>query len=311
MKFTRKPLHAVLFAALLGSLCAPLAAQERDRTFVGYGRLLTNDLLGDGHDRWQTGSLQTSRVWAPHRSDIVPTRFGDMIEFRLNAQVTAPWDLTRRAFGDRKFGTALTFGVHTHFQPNHWEYSLGLETSILGKKNGLETIQSTIHDLVGADQPSQFVTKNQIKSQVLLGGVAEASRDFDFSDRLRMVPFAELRLGMESLVRFGADINIGHIAKRDFAIRDAVTGFKYATVIHPEQGTSFILGADTAFVQNSAFLPSDGWAQLTNIRHRVRAGVLHKGKRIDWFYGATWLSPEFDQQASGQIVGSLRIDLKF
>ena len=40
-------------------------AAAQDRVTLGWGRLLTNDLLGDGRDRWRTGSYTLSRVRGP------------------------------------------------------------------------------------------------------------------------------------------------------------------------------------------------------------------------------------------------------
>ena len=48
-------------AALIALL--PLGAQAQDLTRLGYGYLLTNDFIGDGQDRWRTGSIASSRVW--------------------------------------------------------------------------------------------------------------------------------------------------------------------------------------------------------------------------------------------------------
>ncbi len=307
-------LKLTLILAMLGTLAlSPGSAwsEDSDRTFLGYGRLFTNDLLGDGHDRWQTGSLQTSRVWGPRRQDIVPETFGDLLELRITGQVAAPWDLTRTTAGDRRFATALTFGVHTHFKPNNWQYSLGLHASIIGKKNGIEAMQSKIHEAVGADQLSDFTSSSQIGNQTVLGFTGEASRQIQLSERVNVTPFIEARKGLEDMIRVGGDLRISTIGQKDFYVRDGVTGTLYPTVIHPEEGTAFIIGADTAWVEGSRLLPDNDWATLTQERHRVRLGLLRKGERFSGFYGLTWLSPEFDEQGSGQVVGSLRLDFAF
>ena len=55
---------AFVFSALCTALFAvPAVAQER--VTLGWGRLLTNDAIGDGKDRWRTGSYVLSRVRGP------------------------------------------------------------------------------------------------------------------------------------------------------------------------------------------------------------------------------------------------------
>ena len=56
-------MRAVLLA--LAGLCMGDAALAQDRTILGYGRLFNNDLIGDGHDRWRTGSYHFSVVTGP------------------------------------------------------------------------------------------------------------------------------------------------------------------------------------------------------------------------------------------------------
>lgn len=310
MKLNRlKMVVTVLGLSLASSTIA--TAEGVERTFLGFGRLFTNDILGDGHDRWQTGSLQTSRVWGPRRQDILPENMGEILEFRLNFQSVAPWDLTRNDVNDRQYAPALTIGVHTHFKPQNWVFDLGIEASILGPQNGIEAFQNRIHDLVGSDRISPVVSANQAANRVVFGVSSEAYRQIALSEKTTFTPFVETRYGLESYFRVGGDLMIGNIAKRDLAVRDAVSGFKYPTVIHAERGTSVIVGADTAWVETSALFPEGSTVDLTNVRHRVRAGILHKRSKFDGFYGVTWLSPEFDQQPSGQVVGSLRLDFRF
>ena len=95
-------------------------------------------------------------------------------------------------------------------------------------------------------------------------------------------------------------------------IRDPSTGHRYATAGEPHVGTTFVLGFDTAYVDSSEVLSSARGFQLTDARNRVRAGVNWQGaKGGSLFYGLTWLDKEFKAQREGQIVGSLRLKLKF
>jgi len=60
---------------LLAALCvlcfSALAAQAQDRA-IHYGLLVTNDALGDGKDRWRTGSFASSLAYAPGWSGTLP-----------------------------------------------------------------------------------------------------------------------------------------------------------------------------------------------------------------------------------------------
>jgi len=64
-------------------------------------------------------------------------------------------------------------------------------------------------------------------------------------------------------------------------------------------------------VFDSALLPENGLASRSEDRWGLRAGVHWQGQKASAFYGVTYLSPEFDQQPAGQLVGSLNLNLKF
>lgn len=54
------------FIALALSLTVAVGSAQADPyEKLGYGRLMTNDFLGDGEDRWRTGSWTSSRAWVP------------------------------------------------------------------------------------------------------------------------------------------------------------------------------------------------------------------------------------------------------
>ena len=62
---------------------------------------------------------------------------------------------------------------------------------------------------------------------------------------------------------------------------------------------------------SSALLPASGGYVLEPQRHRLRAGLLVEHERISVYYGASWLSPEFAAQPTGQLVGAYRIKFRF
>ena len=45
-----------ILVALVAQFFAATVAADTGYRYLGYGRLVTNDLLGDGKDRWRTGA---------------------------------------------------------------------------------------------------------------------------------------------------------------------------------------------------------------------------------------------------------------
>ena len=74
------------------ALASPIAAEQR--VTLGWGRLFTNDALGDGRDRWRTGSYTVSRIKGISWSGELPTTPGEIVEFRFRADTIAPASLT-------------------------------------------------------------------------------------------------------------------------------------------------------------------------------------------------------------------------
>ena len=94
------------FRSLAHILRSLVAAQ--DVVQLGYGRLITNDFLGDLKDRGQTGSYVSSRIFGKAWNGSLPDRAGEIFEFRLQADVKAPDDLVTPFAGDRPFAGYLS-----------------------------------------------------------------------------------------------------------------------------------------------------------------------------------------------------------
>ena len=77
---------------------------------------------------------------------------------------------------------------------------------------------------------------------------------------------------------------IGQVAQDDLLLRDVVTGQLYRATEGDGVGLSYLLGVDGASVFDSNYLP---------------------------FYGATYLSEEFEGQTEGQVLGSLKLNFNF
>lgn len=291
-------------------LAAPLHAGERQ--YLGYGRLVTNDLIGDTHDRWRTGSIASSRVWGPEWNGEMPRGFGQLLELRFNGEIIAPEDLGAPAAGDRPYAGMLSLGLHTHYRAGEAEISIGADLAVTGPQTGLDHFQSFVHDLIDAGEVSSGVRDAQIGNGLRPTLVVEAGRDFALGGNGRIRPFVEGRLGIEDMVRVGADITIGPVGQGGLMVRAPVTGQRYRVIENSFQGTSFVVGGDVAYVDDSDLLPSGQGYSVTDMRTRLRAGLhWETANGSSGFYGLTWLDKEFDTQREAQVVGSVRLNLQF
>lgn len=290
---------------------SPFAASG-ERTRLGYGRLMTNDFIGDGEDRWRTGSWTSSRIWGSGWDADAKRAFGDLIELRLSGEIFAPDNLAQPDTGDRLFAGALSIGAHTHFTTHGFDASVGADLVVTGAGTGLGNFQRNLHKILGVTQPSSTVLDAQIDGGVHPTLVAEMARDIALRPDLHLRPFIEGRAGAETMVRAGFDLTFGNVGAQELLVRESVTGQRYRVVSTPEiTGFSFLVGADIAHVDESVFLPEENGFELTDSRDRVRAGVHWQGETSSAFYGLTYLGEEFEAQSEGQIVGSIRINLSF
>ncbi|PJE29230.1 hypothetical protein SAMN06297129_1160 [Pseudooceanicola antarcticus] len=293
----------LLFLIALG-LAAPASARER----LGYGRLISNDFIGGGQDRWRTGSVASSRVWGPGWDGQLPDRAGELLELRFLGQIIAPDNLETPAPGDRRYATALSFGLHSHFDLGGYETALGGDLVITGEETGLPGFQDALHDLLDVPGPSDATRAAAVPSGVHPTLVLESGRSFS-AGPAQLRPFVEGRMGDETLLRAGVDISFGAIGRGELMVRDPVTGQRYRVVQdEAARGSSFVLGGDIAHVASSIYL-SD--AELREDRSRLRAGMHWQGDTMSGFYGLTWLGEEFSGQDEGQLIGSVRLKFEF
>lgn len=300
-----------LSLAALGLTVLATQAPAGERERIGYGRLIQNDFLGDGQDRWRTGSVASSRVWARNWDGELPEDFGNILEFRLNAEIMAPDNLVAPAAGDRPYAGSLSFGLHTHYQRKSIEMAMGLDLVATGPMTGLGDFQTALHDALGVDRASDATLAGQIGDGIHPTAVAEFGRTFNIGDSSELRPFVEVRAGAETMLRAGADLSIGRVGTGELQVRDPVSGQRYRTIQNPQEGMSFVVGGDIAKVEDSVFLPAGSGYVLSDSRKRLRAGVHWQGEKSSAFYGVTWLSEEFVGQGEGQMVGSLRLNLNF
>lgn len=296
-----------------GVLDAPKSEVRPGYQRRAYGRLVTNDLIGDGKDRWQTGSYSASYGLA--RGDLtngIPDRFGELVELRVDAALMAPRFLRFPEKGDRPLTGLMRFGLGTQFLMGGFEADLQSTLTFVGPETGLVDLQTGIHDQIDtAVRPSQQVRDNQLNLDPRLGAKAEIAKTFAIG-RTSLRPFVEFESGMETTSRAGFDFTIGSFGQGGILARDLVTGQRYQVLPGEGQGFSFVMGADATAIHHTDLLREKDGVTALDTRNRVRAGLHYQTGGRNLFYGMTYLSPETKiQDGEGQVAGSLRLDWSF
>ena len=100
---------------------------------LGLGRLFSNDLLGDGQDRWRSGatsfSVLTGQGWDGGLTA------GPVLEFWFRTVISKP-GATDGRHGDRPQAGALSMGLHHHANIGPTEVSLGFDPVLDGPQAG-------------------------------------------------------------------------------------------------------------------------------------------------------------------------------
>ena len=302
--------NRALILALLALLPATVtAALAEVRQTLGWGRLFDNDALGDLHDRWHSGAYTVSLLRGPAWTGQLPTGFGDILEYRFSGATVTPGNLDNPATSDRRYAAALSIGLHTHMYWRGVEASLGVDLVALGPQTGVGNFQSWLHGALGAAKPD---LSDQLGDAFYPTVRAELGRSIALSDQVTVRPFLSGQAGVETMVRAGGDVVIGSFGNGALMLRDETTGQRYRGVPgDPTPGLSFTLGGDVAHVFATALLPQGGAAVANDTRGRLRAGMAWQGQKSSAFYGITYLTPEFDSQPEGQLVGSVNLNLRF
>ncbi len=242
----------------------------------------------------------------------LPQEFGDILEYRFLGELIQPADIVTPAAGDRRYAGAWSFGLHSHFQTGqNTEVSFGGDLVVIGPQTHIDDLQSAIHGGLSMPEPSAATLGAQIGDKIRPSVTLEVGRSYTLGSQTQLRPFGELRGGVENYARVGVDLIFGAGRHGDLLVRDPVTGFRYRAVGQSPQGLSFLLGADTAKVWDSTYLPKDLGYTLTDARNRLRAGVNWQGDRWSMFYGVTWLGREFVGQSEDQITGAIYVDVSF
>jgi hypothetical protein len=303
--------RALLGPIFLSAVVLATSVQAQDgREALGVVRLFTNDALADGRDRWRTGAFSVSAFRGPAWTGNLPTRPFSVMEYRFRGEAIAPDNLSNPAPGDRLYAGTLWLGAHTHFELQGFEVTAGADIAVTGEQSRIRALQAGIHDLFS--MPRVGLENYQVDNGVYLHGTLEVGRSLRW-DGGEFRPFVELQGGVENLARAGFDVTIGTLGQGGLRARDPITGQRIAAItdIGTEGGWSLLVGADTAWVDSSVFLPEDRGFQTEDLRHRARLGLNYGLGDSNFFYGVTWMSEEFVGQAEAQVVGSLSIDIRF
>ncbi len=304
-------LSLILAALPLVAQADNSAVSAPDNVALGWGRLFTNDVIGDGRDRWHTGSYAISQVRGPYWRGTLPSQPFQLLEFRFEANIVAPESLSSPNPNDRRYVGILGFGLHSQFEWKGLETNIGGDLFATGPQTGLSNFQNWVHGL--ANLPSgNPAYADQLGNAVYPTLSAEIGKSFALGAGSSVRPYAAAMAGLETWARVGGDLTLGHFGDGAVMLRDMTTGQRYRAVAgNRVTGYSFTFGGDVAHVFSSALLPAGGAAVASATRERLRAGLHWQGVNNAVFYGLTWLGPEYQGQPGSQVVGSLHIQLQF
>jgi len=278
---------------------------------VQVSAIFDNDLFGDGKDRWRTGSMDVSLTFGGGDLRVLPSKALERYQIRFRGEIIAPASLTTPSASDRQFAGILGFGLFTHFQKKQYDIFYGGELVFVGENTGLGSFQKSIHNALNVTPASAAVLNNQIANAVYPTVHAGISKSLRGAKSL-IRPFVEAQVGAETFIRIGGDAIFGSAMINDFLLRGSVSG---QLISHAKADTSkgfgFLVGADTAYVIDSNYLPNSGPLKFKEFRPRARAGMVYQARKFDAFYGVSWLGKEFDAQTDSQVIGSLNFRLRF
>ncbi|EPX80738.1 lipid A-modifier LpxR family protein [Litoreibacter arenae] len=300
------PRVLLVLTFLLGATASAMADGHRS---LGWGILTNNDALGDNQDRWRSASFVVSHLRGSDWSGQRPVRFGELIEYRIRAEMITPVNVAAPRASDRRYVGALSFGAHTHFRKGATQMSLGLDLVFVGPQTKLDQLQDELHGIFGPSPVN--VDGFQVDNAVYPTVTFEAGREYALGGSGNLRPFVEMQAGAETLARIGADVTFGGVGQGALLLRDSTTG-QFYTGIRGDRpgGLSLMLGGDVAYVADSRYLDTPGIAKK-DMRARFRAGLHQQFKHGALFYGATYLSEEYETQPEGQFVGSLSARFEF
>jgi len=295
--------------ALLGFCLSTSAAQATPRFLLGESVTHTNDIIGDGKDRWRTATVDISYFFGP-AAETLPGRFGPFIELRARLEMINP-EFVALPYppNDRPYAGVLSFGIASHMRQQNTEHSLGFDLVMVGPSTGVSSLQNWVHTFQNPINPQ--IIQDQLPDAIYPTLSYEFAKVYG-AGTTALRPFADLQIGVETFARAGFDLTFARAPEQGFRVRNSLTGQR-VPALNPK-GTrqlSLGVGADIAYVFSSAYLPATSGVAPRPFRTRLRAGAFYQSRKFDLFYGATWLSPEFTTQREGQIIGAFSLGVRF
>ena len=190
---------------------------------VQISSIFTNDFLGDGEDRWRTGSFDISATFGGGDLRHLPEKAWERYQLRFRGEIISPSNITTPSATDRQYAGVLGLGLFTHFQKNSYDIYYGGELVFVGDNTGIGDLQRNFHEELDILAPSDAVLNNQIYNAVyptVHGGLSKSFR----SEKRLIRTFAEVQAGVESFARVGMDVVFGGAMIDDFLLRDSVSG---------------------------------------------------------------------------------------
>ena len=295
--------------ALCGLLLAS-AAHAGPRLLLGESVTHTNDIIGDGKDRWRTATVDISYLYDPQSMADLPARFGVFLELRARMEMINPeWVALPNPPNDRPYVGVLSFGVASHMRRGIAEQSLGFDLVMIGPSTGVSDIQNWVHTNMNPINPQ--IIADQLPDALYPTLSYEYAKVFS-AGKLALRPFADMQIGVETFIRAGVDLTLARRPDMGIRLRNSLTGQR-VPALNPggQRQLSLGLGADVAYVASSAYLPATRGVTPGRLRTRLRAGVFYQSRTFDLFYGVSWHSPEFTAQREGQVIGTVSLGVRF
>lgn len=332
-------MRRVVLAAVLSLAASPSLAGSAQEGFEWLATtkdilpegVLWNDRFGDGQDRYKTGGMTQS--WVVPESVFSDTRwFSDQasgIEFNGRGLIISPENTAVANANDRAHAQYVGLGVYlrTAARPEQVapvttvsaEDRVGIEVGWQGEPLPLFDLQDALHDATGAQ--SRMNRANLLDDVLLVN--FEAKRTWRFhiqmEDRdVQIAPYVQGSVGSREVsARAGADLIVGSSLEGRTWNQDPAIGALIPGGSAPRDGWHWMswVGGDIGLIGYDAFIDGSSTIATTIEREpvtaRLRAGVMLEYENFAVSYSLNWLSPEFDSQPDGQIVGALSFKYRF
>lgn len=290
-----------------------------------------NDRIGDGKDRYKTGGMTQSWVFPETLfldDRLIPDRVS-ALELQGRGFIATPDNTTSGStINDRAFVQYVGVGAyhrswgrpkrHSAETTSATETRAGIEIGWQGDPLPLFEIQEALHDNTQVTLSPTNTVDSEFLVNLELEGVWRRQTATRFLD-LDIAPFVRVSTGMrENSVRAGADVIIGSSLSARTWNREPAIGalLPGGSKRRPGLNWAVWIGGDAGFIASDAFLDggfvADGpKVDREDFTFRLRAGLMLEYDPIAIVYSINWLSPEFESQPEGQLIGAVSLKYRF